>query len=505
MSFRTRLFLLLSCVIALLLAGQWWLTRTLTRELGVEVGEVAASVGQAVVTAITTGPAPVVLRGEGAGSTDDEPAEPGLESSPKAIQLHLSGPGPATATANGYAFELNGKRLEVRDGEGHLMRSETIGEPGAHSTDTETLEHDGRHIVVRVQHGEGEPNLVIEEPQRARLLRIPQTGIDERLASFRRRLLAGTFLLAGVGLAAVAVVAHRAAAPLARLSEAASRVGAGELGVQVGEPRERDLAVTVRAFNRMSADLKRLDETAAALRAREHLAELGEVSRGLAHSLRNPLHALGLSLEELALRAERAEEDLSEGDTAALATSARKQIERIDRAVRSLLVLAAEGERGAASEDVDLKSLVEDVVLEALQDAAGRVRITVDAPGDRGPRVRGVAAELRAAVQALVVNAVEASPAKGEVCVTLESRADRTVVRIEDRGPGLAAAVRERLFSPHVTTKPEGSGMGLFLAQRIASSRYGGTVTIEDRDGGGTRAELLLGDRRELEPNGNGG
>ena len=63
---------------------------------------------------------------------------------------------------------------------------------------------------------------------------------------------------------------------------------------------------------------------------------------------------------------------------------------------------------------------------------------------------------------------------------------------IEDEGPGLPPSVRERLFTPHVTTKSTGTGMGLFLAHRIATSRLGGTLRLDDRPSGGTVAVLEL-------------
>ena len=65
-------------------------------------------------------------------------------------------------------------------------------------------------------------------------------------------------------------------------------------------------------------------------------------------------------------------------------------------------------------------------------------------------------------------------------------------MEVEDDGPGLPASVRERLFQPHVTTKSTGAGMGLFLAHRIATSRLGGSLQLDDREGGGTLAVLEL-------------
>ena len=55
-------------------------------------------------------------------------------------------------------------------------------------------------------------------------------------------------------------------------------------------------------------------------------------------------------------------------------------------------------------------------------------------------------------------------------------------MEIEDEGEGLAEEIRRRLFTPHLSTKANGSGMGLFLAHRIATNRYGGSLELIDRD-----------------------
>ncbi len=65
-------------------------------------------------------------------------------------------------------------------------------------------------------------------------------------------------------------------------------------------------------------------------------------------------------------------------------------------------------------------------------------------------------------------------------------------VMVVDRGPGLPAEVRERLFSPHLTTKVGGAGMGLFLARQLVVGMHAGSLEVADRDGGGTAITLLL-------------
>ena len=139
-----------------------------------------------------------------------------------------------------------------------------------------------------------------------------------------------------------------------------------------------------------------------------------------------------------------------------------------------------------------------------IEGPAARTRIPIPETGVRGaaarlpddPGAAEVVPELHAALHALVVNAVEASPDGAEISVRVQARDGGSArVTVDDEGPGLPGEVRARLFTPHVTTKPSGSGMGLLLAHRIATTRYGGGLALEERLSRGTRAVLDLGPR----------
>src|SRR5690606_30297770 len=126
-------------------------------------------------------------------------------------------------------------------------------------------------------------------------------------------------------------LAHRITAPLRGLGLTAGELADGRLGAQApvaGSPEVRD---TITTFNRMSTQLAELQQQAEQLRQRRALTELGEIGRGLAHALRNPLHAVGLTLEELADRAG------NDPDSQALKDTARAQLRRVDAALRSFL------------------------------------------------------------------------------------------------------------------------------------------------------------------------
>jgi signal transduction histidine kinase len=333
-------------------------------------------------------------------------------------------------------------------------------------------------------------------PASASALRIPvpRGGLDRAVETFLSKLLLGSIALFALGLGAIAWVAHRVTRPLRNLADAAERVGRGQLGTVVDEAGDRDVTKTLRAFNDMSLRLAALDEEAQRLRDREHLGELGDVARGLAHALRNPLHTLGLAVDALGTGRDDARETVR---------AARTQIQRIDGALEGFLTLAG---AGGIREEVALDDLARDVALELAQSTQPcAVRVLVEG----GPvPIACVPAELRAVVHALVVNAAEAAPGE-PVVVRVEKTqdllaqpltgqrgegGDRARLEVLDRGPGLAPDVRARLFTPHVTTKAHGTGMGLYLAERIARTRYGGSLELHDRPGGGVRAvlELLL-------------
>jgi signal transduction histidine kinase len=226
----------------------------------------------------------------------------------------------------------------------------------------------------------------------------------------------------------------------------------------------------------MSQRLRELEGERQVWQQREHLAQLGDLSRGLAHTLRNPLHTLGLAVEELA-----------DGDTSRrdLVETSRAQIRRIDRWLRSFLALGAE--ESVEPEEIDLGDLVKGVVLESVQQGAD---IRVEERDELS--VRAVPGAVRAAIGNLVENAAQASPAGGSIEVTMWRDGETAVVSIVDRGGGLPLEVKERMFSPHVTTKVGGAGMGLFLARQLIVGMHGGELELEDADGGGTAATVRL-------------
>jgi signal transduction histidine kinase len=324
----------------------------------------------------------------------------------------------------------------------------------------------------------GDRVLMLAGPDGQRCIPIPVAAPTDRArASLQRALVLSSGLLVA-GLLAAAVIAHRVTEPLRSLASGVEAIGGGAFDTRVASSGGGEVGELQRGFNTMAEHLAKLEAEREQWRSREHLAQLGDLARGLAHTLRNPLNTLGLAVEELAEKNGRA--DMGLVDTA------RAQIRRVDRWLVSFLALAAG--HGVEQEVVDLAAVAGEAVLEAVQSGAS---VTLEAPAGPVP-VCVVAAALRAALGNLVENAVQASPPGGGVEVSVRRDGRGASIGVADRGAGLAPEVRSRLFDPHVSTRPGGSGMGLFLARQLVEGGLGGRLELGDREGGGTEAVIAL-------------
>jgi signal transduction histidine kinase len=213
------------------------------------------------------------------------------------------------------------------------------------------------------------------------------------------------------------------------------------------------------------------------------LADLGRISSTFAHEVRNPLAALTGALALLGGTLEPTER----AEVLQLA-GARLQGLRsmLDDTLR--LVRAFRGE----PQPVDLAEVVASALTLAQSDPAFRgVRLTHDVP-EPCPEALSYAEPLRQALTNLLLNAAEAQGGRGEIVVEVVPRHRRVVVAVEDRGPGVAAAIQDRIFEPFWTTKSGGTGLGLVFVRRVAEASHGCVRVGGGRGGTGARFEIEL-------------
>ena len=231
---------------------------------------------------------------------------------------------------------------------------------------------------------------------------------------------------------------------------------------------------------------RRFDRLRGRARAAERLAELGTLTGGLAHELKNPLSTVGLNLRLL-----REDLDGPDADPRVLRRidTVAGEADRLRQTLDDFLRYAGRLELDAAP--TDLGRLLEDLVdFFAPQASAHRVRLRLDPPPS--PVVALADGKLvKQAALNLLLNAVQAMPDGGE-CVVSAARSGRSaVVTVTDTGPGVAAEVRGRIFDAYFTRRKGGTGLGLAMAKRIADE-HGGSLSVDDDPGGGARFTLRL-------------
>lgn len=299
------------------------------------------------------------------------------------------------------------------------------------------------------------------------------------LASVSGALLAGGALVIALALVGGLVLARRALAPVADVTETARAISlSGDFAARVeGGQRDDEVGELAVAFNEM---LQALEQNHQALER-----FLGNAS----HQLRTPLTTIRANLD----LAERP--GLPTEERQAILADARDEAERMGRLIGDLLSLAR-AESGARLEfaPVELDAVLVESVRRERQ-AAPHVRMTVESvepavvDGDRD--------RLRELFGILLDNAARYTPAGGRVAAALEVRDGRAVVRVTDTGIGLDETDRERVFerlyrgSRARDMRPSGTGLGLAIAHWIVES-HAGTIELVNREGGGTVATVEL-------------
>ncbi len=233
---------------------------------------------------------------------------------------------------------------------------------------------------------------------------------------------------------------------------------------------------------RIAERTRELNEIQAQLLHNEKMAAFGLLAAGIAHEVGNPLTGISSIVQMLRRR------ELDDYTRSRLELVG-DQLQRIQGIVRELVTFS----RPASNQSERLA--IADVIAEALSIAkyykGSKSRIiTVDAPAEL-PVTRGVRGQLVSVFLNLVVNAVDATDKGGRIDIGAHADDDLLVVTVVDDGHGMTADQQSRLFQPYFTTKPRGTGLGLFMARQLLA-RHEGTIECESTAGAGTRFTIRL-------------
>jgi len=271
-------------------------------------------------------------------------------------------------------------------------------------------------------------------------------------------------------------------------------LGCGYIGARLREAHagREEMAAELAAFRLREADIERLHTRA------ERLEAVAELSASLAHEIRNPLASIRSAAELLA------KVPGADDDTRTLTKLVQRESDRLSRLLGEFLDFARTG----------VTSVRKVNLVEIAHHAAALVAAHPDKPESVTIRelfpstplvVVGDDDLLHRAIFNLLLNAVQASPAGGEVRLEaselayhqLPAQAERftrgaMMLQVSDQGNGIADSIRERLFEPFVTTKTGGTGLGLSIVHRAVEAHHGFIVVDSDAKRVGTRFTVIL-------------
>ena len=332
---------------------------------------------------------------------------------------------------------------------------------------------------------------------------ISYDSIDARMQETRRHfVMIAVAALLGC-LVMVSLIARRITRPIANLTDGARSLARGELDTRIIAESRDELGTLAQAFNDMAeslaanrAELTHKNEALSTanehmqsmqeqLLRSERLAAIGQLAAGVSHEIDNPVGII-LGHAELLLEDLKEDDPLCD-DVAAIIDECR----RCKRITGGLLGFARSPE--GHHDRVDLNQLVEETVASLRPQMLFKdLDLKVDLLNE-ALFVTGDADQLRQVMINILLNAAQSLQGAGCLQVSLVKQSDHALMNVDDNGPGIPEADRERVFQPFFSTKAhgEGTGLGLPLCRKLVEAQ-GGEIYVHQAPLGGARLSVSL-------------
>jgi signal transduction histidine kinase len=247
---------------------------------------------------------------------------------------------------------------------------------------------------------------------------------------------------------------------------------------------EREASRGAPEFESLRAAVREMARALEVARAQElegeRLRAFREVARRVAHEIKNPLTAMRIAVDQLGR-----DDGKSAGRTDIALEVLHAETDRLERLAREFQDFGRLPE-GPMSE-VDVVELLEELSRTAVPEG-----VTVNVTANGGRRgVQGYYEPLRRAFSNMFRNAAEAMTGHGTIDVAVSGEGRGLVVVVADHGSGIPADLRARVFEPYMTTKADGTGLGLALVRQTVEA-HRGTIAVTETPGGGATFTVVL-------------
>ena|GEM_PF-2391858 len=269
------------------------------------------------------------------------------------------------------------------------------------------------------------------------------------------------------------VTARGLTRPLSRLGDLVEEVGPGNWDIHLDYSRKDEIGSLVSGFNRMSS---RLSETTRRLIEAEKTAAWQQTARVIAHGIKNALAPVKLAIARLSKAIDRQDSEMM----SPLGTI-HAELELLEKTAKDFSMFGRPVE--SRPTDVNLNMVARQAARMCEADCG---KATIEFSLDENlPTVVADESMLREALINLIKNACETVDDGGSVAIRTSVEAEGVAVAVSDDGAGIDPEIKEKLFEPYATTKPNGTGLGLAIVKKIVISS-GGRITFETGSKGTT-------------------
>ena len=234
-----------------------------------------------------------------------------------------------------------------------------------------------------------------------------------------------------------------------------------------------EVGFVVDTFHELVAKLKEKEkELEAQVELTQRLSQLGEMSAGISHELRNSMSVISGYAKLLGKKVDESNRPTVDAIIA--------EINSMDKVISELLAFAKPAV--LHTERADLNNIINEAVEMV---TAGNDSVNVSTNAAETVFVRADDVLLKQAISNILINSIDALPSGGKIEIELSRLRDKAKLSIKDNGPGIPEEIVSKIFLPFFTTRAEGVGLGLALVQKIIVG-HGGNIEVVSREGEGT-------------------
>ncbi|MCX8034241.1 MAG: ATP-binding protein [Thermodesulfovibrio sp.] len=319
-------------------------------------------------------------------------------------------------------------------------------------------------------------------------LKINKDDFSEILQANALKRIFTTLLIFSIGIIFTYIISKRYTRPIDNLTEAAMKVAQGDFSYRLNINRKDEIGKIAESFNFMIQKLEENQLLQKRLREAEHLAAIGQLSRTIAHEIRNPLNFINLSIDHIIEKLKRVNQNSEEYTK--LLQSMKQEIYRVNNLVTEYLEytrpLILNRKPASIVEIIDevisfIETTAEKESVNIYKDYQVDFTLNVDID------------LMKSCLLNIITNALYAmkhSEVKN-LFIKTELAEDEFLLSITDTGSGVSEELLDKIFEPFFSTKKGGLGLGLPLAKKVIEE-HGGRIEFSSTLGKGSEIKIYI-------------